>query len=66
MNDAVAMSDERVEAVERIAARVLEILLHFHVNVVPRQIVAQLIAVKSELGCDCRNKDAYRHEPISI
>jgi hypothetical protein len=40
MNHGVAMRDVDVELVERVAAEVLEVLLHLHFDIVPREIGA--------------------------
>jgi hypothetical protein len=61
MHDRVAMGDVDVELVERIAAEILEVLLHLHGDIVPRQIAAQLIPVNPELVGNSRKKDADRH-----
>ena len=60
MHDAIAMRDIDVELVERVAAEVLEVLLHLHFDVVPREVGAELIAIGAELVGDRRQKDLHR------
>ena len=45
MHDSVAMGDIDIELIERVAAEVLEILLHLHMDIVPFEIGAQQIAI---------------------
>ena len=49
MHDRVAVGDVGVELVEHIAAKVLEVLLHLHRDVMPREIMDELIPVSPEL-----------------
>ena len=63
MHDGVAMGDVGIELVERIAAEVLEILLHLHRDIVTRQIMDQQIAIRPELAGNGREKDADCHAP---
>src|SRR6516164_9522249 len=69
----VAMGDVDVELVERVAAETLEVLLNLHLDIMPRQVAAQLITVEAKLVGDRREKDADRHvgqapqrEPASL
>jgi hypothetical protein len=45
MHDRVAMGDIDVELVEHIAAEVVEVLLHLHRDIMPRQIMDEQITV---------------------
>ena len=40
MHHGVAMGDIDIELVERVAAKVLEVLLYLHLDIVPRKIGA--------------------------
>jgi hypothetical protein len=61
MHHRVATRDIDVELVERVAAEVLEILLHLHGDVGTRQIVDEFVSVGPELVGNRRKKDADRH-----
>ena len=61
MHDGVAMGDVDIELVERVAAEVLEILLHLHFDIVPREVGAKLIAIGTELVGNSREKNLDRH-----
>ena len=45
MHDSVAMGDVDVELVQRNAAEVLEVLLHLHRDIMPRQIMDEQLTV---------------------
>ena len=62
MHHGVAMRDIDVELVERVAAEVLEVLLHLHFDIVPRQVRSQLIAIGAELIRNGREKNLRRHD----
>jgi hypothetical protein len=57
----VAVTDVGIELVERVAAERLEILLNLHLDIVPRQIETQLVAISAEFIGNRRKKDADRH-----
>jgi hypothetical protein len=59
MNHGVAIGDIDVELVERVAAEVLEILLHLHFDIVPREISAELIAIDAKLVGNGREKNLH-------
>jgi hypothetical protein len=61
MHDRVAMRDTGVELVQRIAAEVLEVFLHLHSDVLPREVMNEVIAVRAKLVGDRRKKDYDRH-----
>ena len=61
MHDGVAMGDVDVELVERVAAEVLEVLLHLHCDIVPREVMDELIAIGAELVGNGRNQCVFRH-----
>ena len=61
VNHGVAIVDVRIELIERVAAEILEIILDFHRDVVPREIAIQLFAVSKELVGNGRKEDAYWH-----
>ena len=44
-----------------IAAEVLEILLHLHFDIVPREVGAELVAIGAEFVGNSREKDFDRH-----
>jgi hypothetical protein len=48
MHHRVAVLDIDIELVEYAAAEVLEVLLHLHFDIVPRQVRSQLIAIDAE------------------
>ena len=56
------MGDIDIELVERVAAEVLEVLLHLHFDIVPRQVALQLIAKGAELIRNGREKNLRRHD----
>jgi len=43
------MGDVDIELVERVAAEILEILLHLHFDIVPREVGAELVAIGAEI-----------------
>ena len=61
MHHGVAMGDIDIELVERVAAEILEILLHLHFDIVPREVGAQLVAIEAEFVGNSREKDLDRH-----
>jgi hypothetical protein len=62
MHHGVAIRDIDIELVERVAAKVLEVLLHLHFDIVPREVGAQLFAISAELIRNGREKNLHRHE----
>jgi hypothetical protein len=62
MHHGVAVRDIDIELVERVAAEVLEVLLHLLFDIVPRQVRSQLIAIGAELIRNGREKNLRRHE----
>ena len=67
MHNRVAMGDIDVELVECVAAEVLEVLLHLYRDIVPREVMDELIAVGVELVGNGRKKNADRHRaPVSV
>jgi hypothetical protein len=57
MHHGVAMGDVDIELVERVAAEVLEILLHLYFDVVPREVGAELVAIGAEFVGNSREKN---------
>jgi hypothetical protein len=66
VNQAVAFGDVGVELVERIAAEILEVLLHLHRNVLSGEVAAELIPISSEFVGNGRKEDADRHGARSV
>src|ERR1700674_686137 len=60
VNHTVAFGDVGVELVERIAAEILEVLLHLHRNVLSGEVAAELIPISSEFVGNGRKEDADR------
>jgi hypothetical protein len=65
MRHGVTVGDIDIELIECVAAEVLEVLLHLHLDIVPRQIRSQLIAIDAELIRNGREKNLRRHERAS-
>ena len=65
MHHSVAIGDVDVELVERIAAEVLEVLLHLHRDIVTRQILDQEVKIGPELARNRRKKDADRRSALA-
>src|SRR5580692_10184244 len=61
MHNGIAVSDVDIEFVERITAKVLEVFLHLYSDILPREVMDQLIPVSPELVGNRREKDHYRH-----
>ena len=54
VHDCVAMGDIGIEFVESASAKVFEVYLHLHFDIVPRKIAAQSIAIGTEfIGNNC-------------
>src|ERR1700733_5136368 len=65
MHHSVAIGDVDVKLVERIAAEVLEVLLHLHRDIVTRQILDQEVKIGPELARNRRKKDADSHSALA-
>ena len=52
---------DEIEQLERVAAEILEVLLHLHSNVLPREVMDELVAVVAKLIGNRREKNADRH-----
>jgi hypothetical protein len=61
VQDGVAMSDVDIELVEGVAAKIFEVFLHLHSDILPREVMDELIPVSPELVGNRREKDHYRH-----
>ena len=61
MHDAIAMGDVDVELVQRVAAKVDEVLLHLHFDVVPREVLAQQITIAAAELVGDRERKIFTH-----
>ena len=61
MHHRIALGDVDVELVERVAPWVLEILIDLDRDILPREVMDELIAVGAKLVGNRRKKDADRH-----
>ena len=60
MHHGVAIGDIDIELIGRFITEVLEILLYLHLDIVPRQIAAQQIAIAAEFVQDGRERERER------
>ena len=61
MNHRVAVDDIFVELGERASAEILKFVLLLHMNIMPREIDAKLLAIGAKLVRDAREKNRHRH-----
>jgi hypothetical protein len=65
MNNRVTIRDKNVEPVQRAVAVVLEVFLHLHVHIVPREVGVEQVAIVAEFVGNRREKNRHRHESAS-
>ena len=61
MHDGVAMADIDVQLVQRVAAKALEVLLDFDLDVVALQVAREFVAVEAKFVRDGGQEDGDRH-----